>query len=109
MSLTVQGCRGVSYTFEGAYENVNSLTDHSGVYLVVCVSDNNEYSPIDVGESATVKKNRVETHDRKDCWERNCNTKLKYAVKYTPNKQQSGRKEIEQDIQCNYNFPCGDR
>lgn len=31
------------------------------------------------------------------------------AVYYTINKQQSGRMEIEKDIRCKYNFPCGVR
>lgn len=105
MSLTVKGCSGTEYTFEGPYSNTSSLKDNSGVYLIVC-DDGKTYNPIDVGESAKVKT-RVENHDRATCWERNCNHTLKVAVLYTPNKQQSGRMEIEQDIRCNYDFPCG--
>ena len=107
MSLTVKGCSGTTYTFEGPYDNTNSLKDNSGVYIIVCY-DGTDYTPIDVGESAEVK-NRIETHDRVDCWKKNCKYKLMVGVLYTPNKQQTGRKEVEQDIRCNYTFPCGKR
>jgi len=107
MSLTAEGCSGNKYTFEGPYSSTNSLMDNSGVYLIIC-NDGKSYHPVDVGESAKVKT-RVETHDRKECWSKNCNHTLKVAIYYTPNKQQAGRREIEQDIRCKYDFPCGER
>jgi hypothetical protein len=105
MAITVEGCSGNKYSFEGPYSGTDSLSDNSGVYLIVC-KNGSEYDPIDVGESATIKT-RVENHDRAECWKRNCKTTLMVAVYYTPNKQQAGRMEIEQDIRCKYNFPCG--
>lgn len=107
MAINVEGCSGNQYTFEGPYESTNSLYDRSGVYLILCF-DGKDYFPIDVGESTNVKS-RVENHDRADCWGRHCRNKLMVAVHYTPNKQQDGRMEIEQDIRCNYDFPCGKR
>lgn len=107
MPITVEGCSGAKYTFEGPYRNTSSLEDKSGVYIILC-TNGKENNPIDVGESANVKT-RVENHDREECWEENCDHTQKYAVLYTPNKQQAGRKEIEEDIRCNYSFPCGDR
>jgi len=95
------------YTFEGPYSTTDSLEDKSGVYLIVC-KNNEKYNPIDLGESATVKS-RVESHDRKSCWTRNCSSTLMVAVLYTPNLQQGGRQEIEQDIRNQFNFPCGER
>ena len=50
---------------------------------------NGKYYIIGVGESAEVR-NRVENHDRNDCWERNRESPLVYAVYYTPNLQQAG-------------------
>lgn len=105
MPITVNGCSGTTYTFEGPYDNTGSLKDNSGVYLIVC-HDGSKYAPIDVGESAQVKT-RIENHDRSDCWKKNCKHKLMVAVLYTPHKQQLGRMEIEQDVRCNYTFPCG--
>jgi len=107
MGLTVKGCSGQEYSFEGPYENTNQLEDRSGVYFITCY-DGEKYYPIDVGETKNVKS-RIETHDRSDCWSEKCKKTILFAVFYTPNKQQPGRKEIEQDIRCNYNFPCGDR
>ncbi len=102
MSLTVG-----KYTFEGPYKSTDNLKDRSGVYAIVCHS-NDKYNLVDVGESAQVKS-RVEDHDRKPCWTKNCNSTLKVAVYYTPNLQQSGRREIEQEIRDEYNPPCGEK
>jgi len=103
MSITIAG-----YSFEGPYSSTDSLEDRSGVYAILCKKDNSNYSLVDVGESATVKT-RVETHERKSCWSRNCNSTLTVAVLYTPYQQQSGRVEIEQKIRSTYDLPCGDR
>ena len=93
------------YIFDGPFYNRSSLENKSGVYAILC-GDTNKL--IDVGESAEVR-NRVENHDRKDCWGKNCNNTIKYAVRYTPNLQQSGRKEIEQDIRSKLDIPCGEQ
>lgn len=107
MGLTIKGCSGNQYSFEGPYHSTTQLKDQSGIYFIICIKNNENY-PIDVGESKNIKT-RIESHDRNDCWEENCNEKLMVAVYYTPNKQQKGRMEIEQDIRCHYNFPCGKR
>ena len=103
MSITVG-----NYTFDGPYTDTNSLEDKSGVYAIHCKSSDGKYYLIDVGESATVKS-RVEGHDREDCWKRNCTGTLTVSVLYTPNKQQAGRKLIEQELRNQYNPPCGER
>ena len=95
------------YSFDGPYDSTEKLEDKSGVYMIVCPRDD-KYAPVDCGESAEVKS-RVENHDRKDCWNRNCSGALKFAVYYTPNLGSSGRAEIEQKIRSKYNFPCGVR
>jgi hypothetical protein len=95
------------YTFEGPYTSTNSLEDRSGVYVILCHSGAEHY-PIDVGESATVKS-RVNDHERKPCWNRNCNSSLVVAVLYTPHLQQAGRKQIEREIRRQFDFPCGER
>lgn len=102
MSITVG-----RYTFEGPYTATADLKDRSGVYAIHCYRDN-AYSLVDVGESATVKT-RVDNHDRKACWERNCTGTLTVSVYYTPLLQQAGRMEIEQEIREQFNPPCGER
>lgn len=93
------------HSFDGPYSSTDSLEDRSGVYAILCKREK-EYHLLDVGESAEVKE-RVDTHDRKGCWEENCDATLTYAVHYTPNLQQPGRKEIEQEIRDQYDTPCG--
>lgn len=102
MSITIG-----KYNFEGPYKNTESLQDKSGVYAILCHSGP-KYNLVDVGESATVKS-RVDSHDRKDCWKRNCSSTLEVAVLYTPNAQQAGRMVIEQELRDQYNPPCGQR
>lgn len=96
------------YEFEGPYRDTASLEDRSGVYAILDQRENNRYGLLDVGESSNVKT-RVETHDRKDCWERNKKGTIHYAVHYTPGLQQAGRMAIEQEIRDQYNPPCGER
>ena len=93
------------YTFEGSYTSTTKLEDRSGVYAILCQKEGNNHV-VDVGESATVKS-RVDSHDRKDCWKRNCNGTLAVAVYYTPNLQQPGRMAIEQELRQQYDPPCG--
>ena len=63
---------------------------------------------IDVGESSKVKT-RIETHNRKDYWEKNCNVTVKYVVYYIEHGKKSSRVDVEQDIRDNYNIPCGEK
>jgi len=98
MSIQING-----YSFEGPYSSTYSLEDRSGVYVILCNS-----RLIDVGESASVKS-RIESHDRRDCWEKNCSGSIRFAVHYTPNLQQLGRMEIEQEIRRSHRgIPCGE-
>ncbi len=99
MTLDVLG-----YTFDGPYASAHDLEDRSGVYLIVD-STNRSYQPVDYGESPTVKT-RVSTHDRADCWQRNCSGKPMVAVHYTPGQQQAGRRAIESKICAEFDFPC---
>lgn len=96
------------YEFEGPYRDTASLEDRSGVYAILDQRENNRYGLLDVGESSNVKT-RVETHDRKGCWERNKKGTIHYAVHYTPGLRQDGRMAIEQEIRDQYNPPCGER
>lgn len=93
------------YTFEGPYTNTSELRENSGVYAIHCLREN-AYFLVDVGESSAVKT-RVENHDRKDCWTRNCNGILTVSVLYTPGQQQAGRMVIEKDIRSRFNPVCG--
>lgn len=94
------------YSFSGPYTETSSLEGKPGVYLILDCFDN-EYFIVDIGESAKVR-NRVENHDRKDCWDKKIIGEIMYAVLYTPNIPQSGRVEIEQSIRSKLAVPCGE-
>ena len=102
MSLQVCG-----YAFVGPFNNTNFLEDRSGIYIIVDVRHEGNFI-IDVGESSAVKT-RVTTHDRKGCWSANKIGNLAVFVLYTPDLQQFGRMQIEQEIRRNYNPGCGER
>lgn len=95
------------YQFEGAWTDASNLESRSGVYVIWCKPGEN-WTVLDVGESNDVK-DRVQNHDRSDCWNRNCTGEIYYSATYTPNLQQSGRMEVEQYIRGLTNPPCGDR
>lgn len=101
------GLKVGKYELEGPYPNTRSLQDTSGIYVIVD-SVNGQYTPIDCGESATVKA-RVDNHDRSECWKRESSGTLMVAVLYTPRLQSTGRVAIEKEIRDEYDFPCGNR
>lgn len=96
-----------TYPFEGPFNSTEHLENKSGVYVILCSIAGNNYV-IDIGESSEVK-NRIENHDRSDCWDKQCNGLLFVCVYYTPNQQQAGRKIIEQELRRIYNPPCGEQ
>lgn len=95
------------YTFEGPYTTIDDLEDRSGIYAILDRRSDG-YHVIDIGEAGGVKS-RVETHDRRGCWQRSSSGTLSVSLLYTPHLQQPGRREIEQDIRGQFAPPCGER
>lgn len=96
-----------NYNFDGPYTSTVSLLNRSGVYVILDRRTGGTYV-IDVGESHDVK-NRVENHDRSNCWRSNSSGQLLVAVLYTLYQQQAGRKVIEDQIRAQYTPVCGER
>jgi len=94
------------YKFEGPYTDATRLENRSGVYVIHCYRGQGFYL-IDVGEATKIKE-RLDNHDRKDCWNRECMGTLTVSVLYTPNLKKAGRMEIEQDIRDEFDPPCGE-
>ena len=95
-----------NYNFEGPYTSTTSLKNQSGVYVILGRnSQNQNWNVLDVGESARVK-DRVDNHDRSDCWKRQGYSTLAAAAYYC-NEQQ--RMRVEQELRNQFNLPCGDR
>ena len=96
------------YNFDGPYESTGSILNNaSGVYVILDGPRNqNTYSILDVGQSETMKE-RIDYHDRKNCWVRNSQININYAVRYMPGSSPTQRNSIEQNIRNTYNPPCG--
>ena len=95
-----------NYSFEGPFSNTSLLKNQSGVYAVLGKSGEGKNWPIvDIGESAKVR-DRVENHDREDCWRRQGHTTLAYAAYYC---DANARVRIESELRKQYNPPCGER
>ncbi|ABR30951.1 hypothetical protein SU69_05565 [Thermosipho melanesiensis] len=104
MGITLWGKSGERYNFDGPYITTNMLQDRSGVYVILC----SNRIVIDVGEASMVKT-RIESHDRKECWEKHCYGFISYAAYYIEYGKKPSRVEVEQDIREFYNPPCGKR
>jgi len=95
-----------NYNFEGPYENTSSLKNQSGVYVVLGRNlSSQSWNIVDIGESAMVK-DRIENHDREDCWKKQGYGTLAVAVYYC---NEARRMTVEKALRQQYNPPCGER
>jgi len=108
MSRTISG-----YEFEGPFSIDTAVipANRAAVYVIICkASDGKEYVK-DVGESGEVGI-RIANHDRRPCWERNCNGSLSVYFCYMPSSEgytAADRRTLEDKIRNQYNPPCGKR
>jgi predicted GIY-YIG superfamily endonuclease len=102
MSIPIMG-----YSFEGPFDNTDSLKDKSGIYVILD-SNSGKYYVLDCGESTQIKT-RIEGHDRADCWKKHAKGYIRVAVLYTPNLSDEKRRQIEKAIRSKFNPPCGER
>jgi len=95
-----------NYNFEGPFASVDELKKQSGVYVVLGRNASTDrWNVVDVGESENVH-DRMDNHDRSDCWRRQGYASIMVAVYYC-NEQQ--RMRIEQELREQFNPPCGKR
>lgn len=92
------------YSFNGPYSQTGA-PQVAGVY-VIGSSQGGKVRIIDVGESGDVGT-RLSSHERQDCWQRNCSgSPLVYVH------EEAGadrRRTIESAIRAQYNPACGER
>lgn len=92
-----------SYNFTGPHRNTTALLNSSGVYVILGGDGVKEWTVLDVGESADIRK-RVDNHERAESW-RGCNQLMVVvATLYVPDPD---RMFIEQELRAQYNPPCG--
>ena len=94
------------YNFEGPFASTSNLRNESGVYAILGrASVDDDWNVVDIGKSEDVK-DRVEDHDRKDCWEEQGYTILNYAACYC---NVIVRGLIESSLRQKYDPPCDER
>ena len=99
MSINIEG-----YEFEGPFNSTDNLKNFSGVYIIHYKNNEGKYIRLDVGESENVK-DRIETHDRKNCWSRNANGDITVSAYYC---NENERMRIEKIIRSSSNLSCGE-
>ncbi len=99
MSVTILG-----YEFEGPFTSTESLKNYSGVYVIHYKNNEGTHTRLDCGESSDVK-DRVETHDRKNCWSKNAKGQITASAYYC---NESERMRIEREIRNDSELPCGE-
>jgi len=92
------------YSFTGPVASIDKLKDRAGVFAIVCKVDN-EYFLIDVGESSKLRT-RIENHDKKDCWIKNCFGQIIIYVRYTTFLKQHKRIIMEQELRDLFHPDC---
>lgn len=89
----------------------HELRDEPGVYIVLDKFDDRHGRTmlycIDVGESDKVYS-RVDSHDRRACWNINKQGALAFAVRYTGGNGDD-RRQTEQVVRDFLSPPCGSR
>ena len=96
------------YDFEGPFSSEDDLNNQSGVYVILGKehSHDTDYLLIDIGQAGEVRE-RIETHDRADCWEEQECEELAFAVRYV---DKAERMKIERELRKQYDdIPCGER
>jgi uncharacterized protein (DUF302 family) len=92
------------HSFTGPFVSIDKLKDRSGVYAIVCKVDG-EYFLLDVGEGSKLRT-RVDSHDKKACWKKNCNGQIMIYVHYTTFLKQQRRKLVEQELKELFHPDC---
>ena len=99
------GFESWGYHFDGSYQISSLLDAKAGVYVVWCKKENG-WKILDVGESADVRE-RIENHDRKECWKQNCGGTIYYSATYISDEKE--RKKLEAIIRVAEKVICGER
>lgn len=87
------------------------FSDVAAIYVILCVAQGGSWTVLDVGQSGQVG-NRIDDHDRKDCWDRNCSNKNIWVCVYrTPSTQytKQQREQLESALRAQLNPKCGKR
>jgi len=87
------------------------FADMAAVYVILCVAQNSSWTVLDVGQSGQLGS-RIDDHDRKECWTRNCTNKNIWVCVYRmPSSQDTrqDRERFETELRSQYPVSCGKR
>jgi len=87
------------------------FTDVAAGYVILCVAQDRSWTVLDVGQSGELGS-RLDDHDRKLCWTRNCpNNNIWVCVYRMPSPQytKQDREQFEEELRNQYRPPCGKR
>ncbi len=86
--------------------------DVAAIYVILCVKPDSSWTVLDVGQTGELGT-RIDSHDRRECWARNCETKNIWVCVYPmPSTRYSpqDRRALEAEVRRQYNpVPCGQR
>ena len=103
MSIDICG-----YTFNGSFVSTALIRNQPGIYAILDRRSSDSSYGVDVGESARLR-DRLDHHDRRNCWRRNTRGAIRYAVMYTPGMSAARRQAIESRLRAKYSPACGVR
>ncbi|HES59118.1 MAG TPA: hypothetical protein ENO18_01690 [Caldithrix sp.] len=89
----------------------SDFKDIAAVYVILCVAQDRSWSVLDVGQTGEVG-DRIDDHDRKECWQRNCpNRNIWVCIYPMPSSQYSrqDREKFESYLRNQYQPQCGKR
>lgn len=87
------------------------FADIAAIYVVLCVDQNSQWTVLDVGQSGELGS-RIDSHDRRGCWSRNCPSGNIWVCVYRmPSNQytKEDRLRVEKSLRSQFNPPCGQR
>ncbi|MDQ7788455.1 MAG: hypothetical protein RDU41_00190 [Clostridia bacterium] len=87
------------------------FSDVAAIYVILCVAQDRSWTVLDVGQSGQVGS-RIDDHDRRGCWERNCpNRNIWVCAHRMPSAQHTKQKreQLESALRAKLNPKCGKR
>jgi hypothetical protein len=87
------------------------FSDVAAVYVILCVAGDRSWKVLDVGQSGELGS-RIDQHDRRDCWIRNCPGGNIWVCAYpmaTARFSKHDRERFENGLRVQYQPICGKR
>jgi hypothetical protein len=87
------------------------FSDIAAIYVILCVEQNGNWTVLDIGQTGELGE-RIDNHDRKQCWIDKCPNKNVWVCIYkmpSNSYTKQNRLDLEKRLRDQYNPPCGKR